>query len=110
MVPRRSIRHLFAPWTGLVVGLAALIIVHQFGSQGTFDDCQTIAPIPVLAVAAAGLVACLAAGLFSWRSAGDSDSGTRRLIAIISLGSALLFAFAIVLAAIATIMLPRCFQ
>ena len=99
---------LFAPWAGLVIGLLALILVHQFGSQGTFDDCQRVAPGPLLVVALTGLVVCLVAGAVSWRSAGTERS-TRRLIAIISLGSSLLYAFAILLGATATIMLPPCF-
>ena len=98
----------FAPWAGLVIGLLALIVVHQFGSQGTFDDCERVAPGPVLCVAFMGLVVCLGAGAVSWRSAG-AERGTRRLIAIISLGSSLLYAFAILLGVTATITLPPCF-
>ena len=97
------------PWTGLVVGLVALIIVHQFGSEGVFDDCGTVAPLPVLAVAIAGLVICIAAGLFSWRGTSGSSENARRLIGIISLSSSILFAFAIVLGIIADLMLPPCF-
>lgn len=99
----------FTPWTGLVVGLASLIVVHQFGSQGTFDDCRAIAPGPALLVAGIGFGVCLAAGVASWRSTRRLELGARRLIGIISVGSAMFFAFAILLAIVAGLILPPCF-
>jgi len=98
-----------APWSGLVAGLACLIVVHQFGSEGTFDDCRDIAPGPVMIVAILGLIACLAAGLVSWRGTRGSDRSARRLIGTISFACSLLFAFAIFLAIIAIVLLPPCF-
>jgi flagellar biosynthesis component FlhA len=97
------------PWAGLAVGLVAASFVHQFGSEGTFDHCETLAPGPAIVVAVIGLVVTLAAGLMSWRSR-QSSEGSRRLISTVSAGMALLFAFAIILPVIAASLIPSCFQ
>ena len=96
------------PWAGLVVGIVGAGFVHQFGSEGVFNDCRAVSPAPLLIVALIGLLLCLAAGLASWRSV-RSDSGARRVIGVISAGSAALFAFAIILPMIAALLLPPCF-
>lgn len=97
------------PWAGLVVGVVAVAIVHQVGSNGTFDKCATMAPVPLLIVAALGLLACGISGLVSWRSLRLSDDHPRRVVAIISVGCAVFFALAILYPMIASIMLPPCF-
>ena len=99
----------FAPWAGLAVGVFAVAFVHQFGSDGTFDKCATIAPGPLLVVAVIGLVACLVAGSISWRSRRGSADPARRVVAIISVGCSALFALAILYPMIAALMLPPCF-
>ena len=106
----RALVDAFRPWAGLVVGLLALAVVHQFGSDGAFNDCQAVSPGPLLIVAFVGLLVCLGSGFASWRSARGSDSEARRVIATVSVGSAALFVFAILLAAIAALVLPPCFQ
>jgi len=100
----------FAPWAGLVIGLMAVAIVHQFGSDGVFDDCRANSPGPVLIVAAIGLLICALSGIASWRSARAGSDEVRRVVGLVSVGSAALFGFAILLAMIATITLPPCFQ
>jgi hypothetical protein len=99
----------FQPWAGLVVGVLAAGIVHQFGSEALFNNCRVIPPVTVLLVALAGLALCGVSGLVSWRSA-RSDLGARRVVGIISVGSSALFALAIVLPLIAALMIPQCFQ
>ena len=99
----------FLPWAGLVLGVLALAIVHQFGSDATFDDCLAASPGPVLLVGILGLVVCAVSGLASWRVTRRSDSDARRVVGVISAGSAALFVFAILLAMIATLVLPPCF-
>jgi len=106
----RQFAKLFAPWTGLVVGLIALILFHQYGSDVTFDDCRVVSPGPMLAVGLFGLLLCGGSGIVSRRSAKDSANEVRRLVATISMGAAALFAFAIVLAMAASLLLPPCFQ
>ena len=99
----------FEPWAGLVIGLIAAAFVHQFGSDSTFDHCEAMAPVPVIIVALAGLLATLGSGLISWQSMRTSDV-TRRTVSIISVGMAALFSFAIILPVIAAVLIPRCFQ
>jgi hypothetical protein len=106
----RQFAQMFAPWTGLVVGLIALILVHQYGSDGTFDDCRAVSPRPLLVVGFVGLLLCGGSGIISRRSAKSSANEVRRLVATISIGAAALFAFAIALAMVASLLLPPCFQ
>ena len=105
----RSLVRSALPWIGLSLGLLALIVVHQFGSQGTFDDCRSLVPGPVLVVAIIGLVGCFGAGLASWRDKRHSDEGARGLVRIISVACSILFAFTIILAILAILVLPPCF-
>lgn len=109
MKDRASIVRLLTPWSGLVVGLVAMIVVHQFGSQGTFDDCRSVAPGPVLIIGLAGLALCLLSVLLSWRNRDRAAQQAGHIIAIISAGTALFFSFAIILAMIAVLLLPPCF-
>jgi hypothetical protein len=106
----RRIVDLLAPWAGLIVGLIAFSIVHQYGSDGVFDDCQTASPGPVLIVALIGALACVASAFASWRTMRGAVSEARRVVAVISMGMAALFVFAILLGVIATLVLPPCFQ
>ena len=99
----------FQPWAGLVVGVLSVAIVHQFGSDGTFDKCAAIAPVPLLAVAAVGLLACAISALLSWRSLKGEADLSRRVVAIISVGCAALFGLAILFPMIAALLLPPCF-
>jgi multisubunit Na+/H+ antiporter MnhB subunit len=105
----RSLTKALMPWAGLTVGLLALAVVHQFGSDATFDDCRQNSPGPLLIVAVVGLLVCLASGFASWRSARASHSPSLRLVGAVSAASAALFAFAIMLAMIAAVVLPPCF-
>ena len=109
MKDTRTTFEALVPWAGLVVGIAAAAFVHQFGSDGTFDHCDKLAPVPVIIVAVIGLLATLGSGLISWRSVHSADQ-TRRLVAVISVGMALLFAFFILLPIIAASLIPPCFQ
>ena len=109
MKTSRALSAALTPWAGLVIGLIAAAFVHQFGSEGTFDHCDVFAPGPAIVVALAGLVATLTAGFTSWRSMRGADE-TRRLIAAISVGMALLFAFAIILPVFAAVLISPCFQ
>jgi hypothetical protein len=105
----RQLLDALAPWAGLVVGLVAFSVVHQYGSDGTFNDCQAVSPGPLLIVALLGLLACAAAAFASWRTIRGSGDEPRRVVAVISIGSAVLFVFAILLAIIAALVLPPCF-
>ena len=108
---RSQARDLFMPWAGLVIGLVALAIVHQFGSEGVFDDCATISPVPLVLVALLGIAATLVGALASWRIVrNDDEAPARRLVGIVSVGCAAFFVLAMALPVIASLMLPPCFQ
>ena len=98
-----------APWAGLVIGLAAFAFVHQYGSDGSFNDCDRVSPGPLLIVALLGLLACLGSAYASWRTMRGSGNEPLRVVAVISIGSAAFFVFAILLAIIAALVLPPCF-
>lgn len=102
---------LFRPWAGLATSVAAMALAHQFGSDGTFDHCAEISPVPLLLVS----LACLAAvGVAAMASAGvlrsQDESAAHRLAAILSLGMAALAVFAVLLPMAAALILPPCFQ
>jgi|KBSMisStaDraftv2_1062788.scaffolds.fasta_scaffold669873_2 hypothetical protein len=105
-----SLSETLIPWAGLVVGVLAAGFVHQFGSEGTFDKCGTIAPGPLLVVASIGLLACASAGLVSWKALRGSKDLARKVVATISVGCAAVFSLAILLPMIASMVLPPCFQ
>jgi hypothetical protein len=105
----RQIAAAVAPWAGLVAGLIAFSIVHQYGSDGVFDRCDAVSPGPLLIVALLGVLACAASGFASWRAIRGSESDAKRVVAITSVGIAALFVFAILLAVLAALILPPCF-
>jgi H+/Cl- antiporter ClcA len=108
---RRETRDLLMPWAGLICGLIGGAIVHQFGSEGTFDRCDIVSPVPLLIVVILGLVFAVAGGLASWSVLrADTETQVRKLVATISLGMVGLFCFAMLLPAIASVVLPPCFQ
>ena len=97
------------PWAGLLLGLPAMIGVHQFGADFSFDHCATAAPIPIVAAVVLGVALCSLAALLSWRDL-RSRIAARRLVSAMSIGLAALFAFAMVLPLIAAFALPPCFR
>jgi len=105
-----SLKDAFTPWAGLAVGVVAAGFVHQFGSESAFDKCGVAAPGPIPLVAAAGFLICAVAGMVSWRSLRGERDLARRVVAIISVGCAAVFALAILLPMIAALVLPPCFQ
>lgn len=106
-----SIKDLILPWAGLIAGFVAWWLAHEFGYAATFDGCQNAAPGPVLAVTLVCVLVAIAGGWASWGILRGEDQGNaRRVIAIISVGSAALFAFALLLSVAAVLILPPCFQ
>jgi len=99
------------PWTGLMTGVVALAIAHQFGSDGTFDHCRTISPVPLLIVSCLAIAGTLMGAFASWtvfRS--DEEASERKIVAAISIGSSALFILAMTLPIIAALVIPPCFQ
>jgi uncharacterized membrane protein len=100
----------FLPWAGLTGAFLGLAIVHQWGSDGVFDDCTRYPGGAVLMIMLLGLALALGGAFGSLRIARrDHESVSRRFIALVSLGSAALFALAMVLPGIASLIIPQCF-
>ena len=88
---------------------------NRAGEQSDCGDnkerarCGTLAPGPLLVVAAVGLLACAVSALLSWRSLKGEADLSRRVVAIVSTGCATLFGLAILFPMIAALVLPPCF-
>ena len=106
-----ELRELFMPWAGLVGAIVGAGVAHQFGSEGTFDSCAAVSPVPLLVVSLACIVLVAAGALGSWRVfREDLEAPARKLVAIISLACSALFVLAILLPMIASLVIPPCFQ
>jgi len=108
-VSAKTIRDGFLPWAGLALGTAGYFLFHQLGSDSTFQDCRVGSPLMVIIAMIAGLaiVGLGALGSFGvFRS--DSEAPSRRLVAAVSLLTCVLFAIAIVLPFLASLIIPRC--
>lgn len=111
MKERSALSTMFLPWAGLVAGTIGAALAHQFGSEGTFDDCAAISPVPLLVVSLIGLAFAIAGGVGSWGVLRDESEGpARRVIATVSVGAAALFIFAILLPMVASLVIPPCYQ
>lgn len=98
-----------APWAGIALGALGLGLAHQLGSDNVFNDCRSASPAVVLIACLAGLVIIAAGAAISWKVWRRHDEGpARKLIASVSLMIAGLFAFALLLPMIASLVLPAC--
>ena len=106
-----EMRDLFMPWAGLVAGTIGAGFAHQFGAEGSFDNCSRFSPLPLLIVSVVCLLLVAVGGLESWRVVrGDSETPARKLVAIISVGSVALYLLAILLPMVASLVIPPCYQ
>lgn len=102
---------LMMPWTGLVIGVLALGVAHQFGSDGTFDHCGSVSPGPLLLVSIFAIAATLCGAFVSWTVfRKDAETQARKIIAVISMGSSAFFILAMTFPIIAALVIPPCFQ
>jgi hypothetical protein len=105
------IRDRFMPWSGLALGTLGVGLTHQIGSDSVFQDCQFSSPLIVILAAILGLVIVALGALGSWRVySAEGEGPSRRMIAIVSLMSCGIYALAIVLPLIASLVIPRCWQ
>ena len=105
------IRDRFMPWAGLALGTLGAGLAHQIGAEATFQDCQFSSPAIVILGAIVGLLLVGLGALGSWRVyGGDGEGPARRLVATVSMMACALFALAIVLPIIASLVIPRCWQ
>jgi hypothetical protein len=108
-VKSERIRDRFMPWAGLALGTLGAGLAHQIGSDSTFQDCQFSSPSVVFLGTIIGIVLVTLGALWSWRVyAAESETPARKLVAVVSLMACGLFALAIVLPFIASLVIPRC--
>lgn len=108
---RAELRDFVMPWSGLAVGIIAAGVDHQFGAEGMFNSCGAISPVPILIVSLIAVVVTILGALLSLRILrDDAETQARKVIAAVSVGSAGLFVFAMILPVIASLIIPACFQ
>jgi len=103
------IRDRFMPWAGLALGTLGAGLAHQIGSDSTFQDCQFSSPAVVFLATILGIVLVTLGALGSWRVySADNETPARRMVAIVSVMACAIFALAIILPFIASLVIPRC--
>ena len=102
-------RDRFMPWSGLALGTAGFFLAHQLGSDATFQDCRAGSPAIVFVATIAGIALVTLGALGSWRIYGaGSETPARKLVAIVSVMACAIYALAIILPFIASLLIPRC--
>ena len=106
---RNSIRDGFSPWAGIALGTLGAGLAHQIGSDSTFQDCTVGSPWIVIVGTIIGLSlvatgAFLSYGVF----ASSGEPPARKMLSAVSLLATALFAMAILLPFIASLVIPRC--
>jgi hypothetical protein len=105
------IRDRFMPWAGLALGTLGAGFAHQLGSDATFQDCRVASPLVVIIATLVGLALVGLGAIGSWRVyGGDGETPARRMIAVVSLMACGVFAMAVILPFIASLVIPRCWQ
>jgi hypothetical protein len=108
-VNSERIRDRFMPWAGLALGTTGFFIAHQVGSDATFQDCRAGSPGIILVATIVGIALVTLGALASWRIyGGDSETPARRTVAIVGVMACAIFALAIILPFLASLVIPRC--
>ena len=104
-------RDRFMPWAGLALGTLGAGFAHQLGADATFQDCRVGSPLIVTIGTIVGLALIALGALGSWRVYGaDGETPARRMLAIVSLMACGVFAMAVILPFIASLVIPRCWE
>ena len=106
----QRMRDVFMPWAGLALGTVGAGLAHQVGADATFQNCEVGSPAIVILGAVVGLVLVALGALGSWRVWTEAEAPARRFIAIVSIMACGLYAVAIILPFIASLVIPRCWQ
>ena len=105
------IRDRFLPWSGIALGTLGVGFAHQLGSDSTFQDCRVGSPLIVIIGTIVGLTLIALGALGSWRVYGaDGETPARRMLAVVSLMACGVFAMAVILPLIASLVIPRCWE
>ena len=106
-----GLRDRFMPWAGIALGTLGGGLAHQIGVDATFQDCHYSSPVIVILGAVIGLVLVGLGALWSWRVySAENEAPGRHMIAVVSLMASAIFALAIILPVIASLVIPRCWQ
>jgi uncharacterized membrane protein YidH (DUF202 family) len=110
-VRTERIRDRFMPWAGLALGTLGAGFAHQLGADSTFQDCRVGSPLIVIIATIVGLLLIALGALTSWRVYGaDGETPARRMVALVSVMACGVFAMAVILPFIASLVIPRCWQ
>lgn len=110
-VSREGFRDRFQPWSGIALGTLGAGIAHQLGSDSIFQDCMVGSPTVVIIGTTVGLSLIAAGALLSWRVYGrEAEGPSRHLLATASLLASAIFAMAVILPLIASLLIPPCWQ
>ena len=105
------IRDRFMPWAGIALGTLGAGFAHQLGADSTFQDCRFGSPMIVIIGTIVGLLVVALGALASWRVYdAEGETPSRRMVATVSLMACGVFALAIILPFIASLVIPRCWQ
>ena len=104
-------RDRFMPWAGIALGTLGAGLAHQLGSDSTFQDCRVGSPLIVIIATIVGLALIALGALGSWRVyIGDGETPARRMLSVVSLMASGIFAMAVILPFIASMVIPGCWQ
>jgi hypothetical protein len=110
-VNSERIRDRFLPWSGIALGTLGVGLAHQLGSDATFQDCRVGSPLIVIIGTIVGLALIALGALGSWRVyGGEGETPARRMLAIVSIMACGVFAMAVILPFIASLVIPRCWE
>jgi len=105
------IRDRFMPWSGIALGTLGVGFAHQLGGDSTFQDCRVGSPLIVIIGTVVGLALIALGALGSWQVYGaDGETPARRMLAVVSLMACGIFAMAVILPFIASLVIPRCWE
>jgi hypothetical protein len=108
-VNSERLRKRFMPFAGLALGTLGGGLAHQIGSDATFQDCRYSSPSIVILAAILGLVLVALGASGSWSAyRAEGETSARRLVAIVSVMACAIYALAIILPLIASLVIPRC--
>ena len=105
------IRDRFMPWAGIALGTLGGGLAHQIGADSTFQDCRAGSPGIIFVATIVGIALVTLGAFWSWRVYNaESETPARKMIATVSLMASALFALAILLPFIASLVIPGCWQ
>ena len=99
------------PWAGIALGTLGTGLAHQLGADSTFQDCRFGSPMIVIIGTIVGLLLVALGALVSWRVCdAEAETPARRMVATVSVMASGIFAMAILLPFIASMVIPGCWR